>query len=165
MTREAREEIEKEKIRGEPQETLLISMRYFQQNYEQDIVYRPEEGLQGAIARFHEMHHQFYGYHFEDETIELVHLKCSLSESLNRQKINLTVAPEEARYDEQRLVYESATHSAETPIYRRWQLAAGSRISGPAVIEEIDSTTYLSSGVKLQVDDNHNIILTLDQEA
>ena len=64
MRQGAREELVREGMRGEPRETLCISMRYYRQNYEQDIQCRPEEGLTGAIERFHERHHQFYGYHF-----------------------------------------------------------------------------------------------------
>ena len=161
MTEEAREEISKEGIIGEPRETLFISMRYYQQNYEQDIEYRTEEGMGGAIDRFHKLHHQFYGYHFEDETIELVHLKVSLSEAAARPQINLASAIEEAPHQEGRLVHESATDALDMPVYRRGGLEVGSRFSGPAMIEEIDSTTFVPSGVELAVDDSFNIILTV----
>ena len=151
-------------VRGEPRETLFISMRYYQQNYEQDIEYRSEEGLRGAIGRFHERHHQFYGYHFEDETIELVHLKVSISEAAQRPKINLGATPEAPQRNVSRLVYESATHAAQMPVYRREGLSVGSRFSGPAIIEEIDSTTFIPSDTELCLDENYNLILTLIQE-
>ncbi len=102
MQQEAREELEREGMRGEPRETLFISMRYYQQNYEQDIKYRPEEGLKGASDHFHERHHQFYGYHFEDETIELVHLKVSISEAVHHPKINLAVTTEDVQRSDPR---------------------------------------------------------------
>jgi N-methylhydantoinase A len=161
MRQEATEELEREGVRGEPRETLFISMRYYQQNYEQDIEYRSEEGLRGAIGRFHERHHQFYGYHFEDETIELVHLKVSISEAAHRPKINLGTVSENIQCSTPRLVYESATHAAQMPVYRRDGLPVGSRFSGPAIIEEIDSTTFIPSGVKLHLDESYNLILTL----
>ena len=164
MRQEAQEELEREGMRGEPRETLFISMRYYQQNYEQDIEYRPEEGLEGAIGRFHKRHHQFYGYHFEDETIELVHLKVSISEAAHHPKINLGAISEDVQRSDPRLVYESATHAVQMPVYRRGGLPVGSQSLGPAIIEEIDSTTFIPSGVELTVDDSYNIILTLIQE-
>ena len=149
-------------MRGEPRETLFISMRYYQQNYEQDIEYRSEEGLRGAIGRFHERHHQFYGYHFEDETIELVHLKVSISEAAQHPKISLGAASEGARHSIPRLVYESAIHAVQMPVYRRdGPVPVGSRFSGPAIIEEIDSTTFVPSGTELRFDESYNLILTL----
>ena len=130
-------------------------------NYEQDIEYRSEEGLQGAISRFHERHHQFYGYHFEDETIELVHLKVSISEAAQHPKINLATTSKDIQSNVPRLVYESATHALQMPVYRREGLSVGSRFSGPAIIEEIDSTTFIPSGTELYLDENYNLILTL----
>ena len=164
MRLEAREELEREGVRGEPRETFFISMRYYQQNYEQDIEYRAEEGLQEAIGRFHERHHQFYGYHFEDETIELVHLKVSISEAAQHPKINLAATSEGTQCNVPRLVYESATHAVQMPVYRREGLPVGSRFSGPAIIEEIDSTTFIPSGTELHLDENYNLILTLIQK-
>ena len=164
MRQEAREELEREGVRGEPRETLFISMRYYQQNYEQDIKYRSEEGLRGAISGFHERHHQFYGYHFEDETIELVHLKVSISEAAHRPKINLAATSEGTQRNVPRLVYESATHAVQMPVYRREGMPVGSRFSGPAIIEEIDSTTFIPSGTELNLDESYNLILTLIQE-
>jgi N-methylhydantoinase A len=139
-------------------------MRYYQQNYEQDIEYRSEEGLREAVGRFHERHHQFYGYHFEDETIELVHLKISISEAAHRPNINLGAVRGGIQQSAPRLVYESATHTVQLPVYRRDGLPVGSRFSGPAIIEEIDSTTFIPSGTELLLDENYNLILTLIQD-
>lgn len=50
MRQEAREELKQEGVRGEPRETLFISMRYYQQNYEQDIEYCSGEGLRGRLV-------------------------------------------------------------------------------------------------------------------
>jgi N-methylhydantoinase A len=50
------------------------------------------------------------------------------------------------------------------PVYRREGLPVGSRFSGPAIIEEIDSTTFVPSGTELHFDENYNLILTLIQD-
>ena len=63
-----------------------------------------------------------------------------------------------------RLIYESATHAVQMPVYRRDGLSVGSQLSGPAIIEEIDSTTFIPSGTELHLDENYNLILTLAQE-
>ena len=163
ILKEARAEIEKEGIRGKPREASVISMRYYQQNYEQDVEYLSDEGLKGSIDRFHKLHHQFYGYHFEDETIELVHLKVSLSEASRPRQINLAFGSQTVQSRDQRLVYQTDSHAEKTPIYRRENLPVGSQLSGPGVIEEVDSTTFLPSDVTLYVDKNYNIILTLSK--
>ena len=159
---EAREEIEAEGLRGESRESLFISMRYYQQNYEQDIEYDPQEGLSGAIERFHQRHHAFYGYHFEDETIELVHLKVSIAEAARPAKIQLEAAGSQVPRPDVRSVWETAVSPMQTPVHRRVHLSPGSRHDGPAVVEEIDSTTFVPSGVEMVTDDHANLILNID---
>ena len=48
----------------------------------------------------------------------------------------------------------------ETPVYRRAGLAAEARISGPAIIEEVESTTVVPPDIALTVDRARNLILT-----
>jgi N-methylhydantoinase A len=46
----------------------------------------------------------------------------------------------------------------DTPIYQRSMLTAGSRLGGPAVVEEFGSTTVVFPGQSLQVD-LHGILI------
>jgi N-methylhydantoinase A len=161
---EAEEEIEQEGLRGESRKSLFISMRYYQQNYEQDIEYHPQEGLQGALERFHQRHHEFYGYHFEDETIELVHLKVSIAETAQPPKIQPEGIDPAAFQPGRRPLWETAAHALQAPIYRRGQLPSGWRCEGPVVVEEIDSTTFVPSGAGLGIDAHANLILKLAED-
>jgi N-methylhydantoinase A len=47
----------------------------------------------------------------------------------------------------------------DTPIYRREVLAAGQRIDGPAVIEEVDSTTLVLDGWVAEVHPSGCLVL------
>ena len=53
---------------------------------------------------------------------------------------------------ERRLVYFSATDARDTPVWHRIRLPAGTRIDGPAIIEEKTSTTVLYPGQRAEVD-------------
>jgi N-methylhydantoinase A len=162
MLQKSRSEIAREGGVGESQESLVISMRYGQQNYEQDIAYDPSKGLACAVERFHQRHHEFYGYHFEDEPIELVHLKISLSEASRPPKIHLKSSRGKEENKGTRNVVESGGHQVPTVIYDRDQLKPGDRFTGPSIVEEIDSTTYVPGEVEVQVDHSQNLLLTLD---
>ena len=90
IVKEAEGELRAEGLQGDFRCAYAISMRYYQQNYEEDIEYVMRgDGLAGAIDRFHERHQAFYGYHFKDETIELVHLKVSLAEEKPVPRISM----------------------------------------------------------------------------
>ena len=50
-----------------------------------------------------------------------------------------------------------------TPIYRRADLPAGMRLTGPAVVEQLDSTTVIPPGVDAEVDEYLNILMHLSE--
>jgi N-methylhydantoinase A len=50
----------------------------------------------------------------------------------------------------------------ETPVYDRYALAKGMCISGPAIIEERESTLIIGSGATAAADERWNLILTYD---
>jgi N-methylhydantoinase A len=53
--------------------------------------------------------------------------------------------------------FGAAGAAVETPLYVRSGLPAGSRLSGPAVIDQLDSTTLVPPGWRAEVDEWLNI--------
>ena len=47
----------------------------------------------------------------------------------------------------------------ETPVYRRDDLPAGAALEGPAIVEQLDSTTVIPPGVSAKVDRFLNIVM------
>ena len=47
-----------------------------------------------------------------------------------------------------------------TAIYERARLQAGQRIEGPAIVEEIDSTTLVQPGFQVEVDGYGNLLIS-----
>jgi N-methylhydantoinase A len=49
----------------------------------------------------------------------------------------------------------------DTPIYRREHLAAGAALTGPAIVEQLDTTTVIEPGDRAAVDAFGNIEITV----
>ena len=47
----------------------------------------------------------------------------------------------------------------ETPVYDRWSLKPGQEIVGPAIMEQMDTTTVVEIGVTACMDTYGNLIL------
>jgi N-methylhydantoinase A len=63
-----------------------------------------------------------------------------------------------------RNVYHGKAHGwHESSVYDRDLLFAGATIEGPAVIEEMSSTTVIAPGQSARVDDYGNLIINLGQ--
>ena len=57
-----------------------------------------------------------------------------------------------------RAYFPEARGYADTPVYDRYELAAGTILTGPAIVEERESTTVLPPGVTATVDEYANLI-------
>jgi N-methylhydantoinase A len=65
----------------------------------------------------------------------------------------------EARTGSRRAWFDGAWH--DTPIYARERLAVGVRFDGPAIVEQLDSTTVVEPGDRVEVDPSGNLILAV----
>jgi N-methylhydantoinase A len=65
----------------------------------------------------------------------------------------------EAQAGTRRGWFEGAWH--ETPIYRREKLAVGVTFEGPAIVEQLDSTTVVEAGDRVEVDALGNLIISV----
>jgi N-methylhydantoinase A/oxoprolinase/acetone carboxylase beta subunit len=53
----------------------------------------------------------------------------------------------------------------QTPVYDRYALAPGARLTGPAIVEERESTTVVGPGAMLTVDAHRTLIAEPATEA
>jgi len=56
--------------------------------------------------------------------------------------------------------FDAEAGYVETPVFDRSDLVSGSRLSGPAIIEEFGSTVPVHPGFEVRVDDYLNLIVT-----
>ena len=66
---------------------------------------------------------------------------------------------EEARTETRRSYFDGAWH--EVPVYRRDRLPKGARFAGPAIIEQLDTTTVVEPGGSVEMDGFGNLIVSV----
>ena len=150
---------------------LVFDMRYVGQNFElavpvADSAKMAADGFRiapDALAyEFFETHDRAYGYHNPDDPIEAVNLRLTAWGRLKRPGTgsaeNTGDAP--VASGSRRVHFDSAA-ALETTVYHRNQLRPGHRIDGPAVIEQLDSTSLIYPGDSASVDDAYNLIIEL----
>ena len=150
---------------------LVFDMRYVGQNFElavpvADSAKMATDGFRiapDALAyEFFETHDRAYGYHNPDDPIEAVNLRLTAWGRLKRPGTgsaeNAGDAPEASG---SRRVHFDSEAALETTVYHRNQLRPGHRIDGPAVIEQLDSTSLVYPGDSASVDDAFNLIIEL----
>jgi N-methylhydantoinase A len=148
-----------------------VDARYLGQGYELEVAapagVLDETSLQVVQERFLDAHRRHYGYvKGEDEAVQLVNLRLTATGRLARPQFARSdispgaMANPARALKGQRQVYFAGEY-VPTPIYERSSLLAGDIVDGPAVIEQVDSTTLLGRQQRATVDGFGNLIIDL----
>jgi N-methylhydantoinase A len=144
-----------------------IDARYVGQNFEVQV---PMDAV--GIAdfaefqeRFRSAHDREYGYDVPGRPIEVINCRLKAVGAVPKAPL---IAAGEALWDPAlalsgtRDVYHGKRHGWQsTPVYDRERLVVGAELLGPAVIEEMSSTTVLAPTQSLRVDPYGNLIIQL----
>jgi N-methylhydantoinase A len=137
-----------------------VEMRYEGQSHEIAVDLPLGTVDAGALhmirGRFHEEHDRTYGHGYPDQPTELVNFRLTAIGQIPKPRLReIPTAGGDVRQAAKgnRLVYFAALGDfVTTTVYDRSKLAAGHSFVGPAVVEEVDSTTLVPSEFKVDVD-------------
>ena len=136
-----------------------VDCRYLGQGYELSV---PLSGLgRRALARlandFHELHARTYGHVDREGSIELVTLRLSGFGALpHPDPVGVPAGRSDPVRDaivgHRQVVLPGSRGRRRVPLLRRELLRARNRVRGPAIVEEMDSTTLVFPGQEARVD-------------
>ena len=133
-------------------------LRYVGQNFE--LILPVDEGRLEAKSlavlqnRFHARHKDFYGYDIPGQPVELVNLRVSVTVRRERPRTE-TLAPGAAATAAEtgrRPVWFADTGFVDTPVLDRDLLQCGAAFTGPAIVEQMDTTTVIPPQAKVNLD-------------
>ena len=118
--------------------------------------------LAQLLEQFHRTHDRAYGFSAPGEDVELVSVRLSAIGQIAKPALApLAEAAEEATAKGQRPVYFAESEGfVDCPVYDRYALGAGAVVQGPAIVEEIDSTTVVHPRYQVRVDEVGQMVLT-----
>ena len=167
----ARTELEQE---GLPPDRMtarrFLDVRYVGQSFELTVDYptsrgsRTSEGLARAISdSFFRAHLQRFGYADRAEPVEIVNLRLKLDLAVEKPDLQLDseagTGLTQAEIERVAVVFREG--EMETPLYDRDLLSVGDRITGPALVVQMDTTTVVPPRWQGDVDAYGNLLLTM----
>ena len=146
----------------------FADLRYEGQSYELSVQVSPgkikKEHLDSMEKSFHQRYAEVYGYSQEGEKVELVNLRLVAFGKLPElEHQGEGMAKGTAASFEVRQIYFDGGY-LNTPAYHREVLLPGQRLNGPAVVEQMDSTTLIFPGQKAEIDAFGNIIIEVGSD-
>jgi N-methylhydantoinase A len=143
-----------------------LDMRYAGQGYE--IVLpcpaRPlvAGDLQKLRVAFDARHKAMFGHMAPQEPIEIVSYRVrgiGLVPQVEMAKFKPAGGrPDDARHGHRRMRFDGS--ELDCPVYQRERLDVGLTLAGPAILEQLDSTTVICPGQVARVDEWKNLIVT-----
>ncbi len=144
-----------------------VDMRYGGQGYELSVDWpegvAEDEILNHLRANFEAAHKQLYGYVSPDEPIQVTTLRVEAVGTVPQAKMAefpaATAPVKDAIIGERRVYFPEEGGFVAVPLYDRTLLAPEHVVEGPAVIEQMDSTTLVLPNQKATVDTYLNLMI------
>jgi N-methylhydantoinase A len=117
------------------------------------------------VKSFHEQHEREYNFRRDDAPVTLFRLNLKAIGIVPKVELKSSeptgILPKPMS---RRPVYFGGNTPHDTPVYWRPDLPAGAELAGPAIIDQLDSTTVLPPGATMTVDRWSNIIMRVGGE-
>ncbi len=150
---------------------LSADMRYVGQNYELSVdvldtgTTVTEQSVDAMVAGFIAAHKMQYGFASETDPVQFVTFRIEASGKVDKASFVAfeDVGPNstEAIIGERDVWFPETKGFVSCPLYDRKLLKCGNRITGPAIIEQMDATTVLPPGTTAVVEPHLNLIVEI----
>ena len=141
-------------------------MRYVGQSYELPIPFgdgKVEDTLEGMLQDFHKEHERAYGFAAPGEPVEFVTLRLTAVGNIAKPRLRELPASgggvTAARRTLRQVHFAESGGFVDCPSFDRYRFRAGGVIEGPAIVEEMDSTTVIHPGFRGEVDRYGNLLI------
>jgi N-methylhydantoinase A len=125
------------------------------------------ETLLAIVERFHARHEALYGFRADEAAVEIINLRLQATGVLPkpepRPQPHRPSSPDTARCGTRLAWAEASQDRQRYDIYDRDRLRAGHVLPGPAIVEQVDSTTVIPPGWVATVDGYGNLILGTEE--
>ena len=147
---------------------LAVDARYVGQNFELIVPIAgggareiPVPSPERLREKFLEVHETAYGYANPHDAIEIVNVRLTARGRLAEEPVVPEPGdpgPAPAPF-ERRTVRFTADDAVDCPVYHRESLRAGHTLDGPAIVEQLDSTTPIFPGDRAVVDPAGSLVI------
>lgn len=151
-----------------------MDLRYRGQNFELAVEISENhrfaaDGVDTVVELFHKAHERVYGYRSEDAAVEVVTFRLEASGEaahVETRRDELSEShPQAASVGIRSTCFDPSDNHVNTPVYARSGLTPGDLIAGPAIVEQMDTTTVLLPGDACRVDEYRNLVIEIGEQA
>jgi N-methylhydantoinase A len=144
----------------------FVELRYVGQSSELSVAIDSDamspDVLGWAVDQFHRLHDARFGYSLEGRDVEAVAVRLVTIARRPELPGEKPSPPNLTGRRGSRSVWFRGTGFVETPVIQRVSLAAGDKLPGPVILEQMDTTTVVPPNWTAHADNHGNVILIRD---
>lgn len=164
MEKEATDLLDEEGIQADQMHLIrYIDMRYMGQWRTLSVtIDRPILSLEDAFERFHMEHEREFAFADRNTAIEIYGLRVEAIGTVNKPVFSKETPEgrlEDAVKETRDVYFDQSDGITEAKIYDRTKIPVLSEFSGPAIIEQLDSTVVVPPDYTARIDEYRNIIM------
>ncbi len=155
MEEEGNKLLESENIPQKRIEAIYsLDMRYVKQYHEVNVIITEDEvenvDLDSIAKKFHLEHNRLYGYSLEEEgtSIELINMRLTLIGKTDKPRFieeeNKGEDSSHAKKGTRDVYLPNIRNFEKLDVFDGFKLKCGNRVTGPAIIEQVNTTTFVS---------------------
>ena len=142
-------------------------VRYEGQGFSLPVSFGLEElsgwsNLDPLVQRFHQRHQATYGYHDDQAATEIVNMRLAAIGRLSPARLGRLSQRQSdpgPAFKEERQIYVDGRFRTAN-VYERSRLGWGAVVEGPAIVEQLDSTTLVLPGQRAETDEFGNLMIS-----
>jgi N-methylhydantoinase A len=142
-------------------------LRYVGQAYEVNVPVPAgplDAGVAGEVVRrFHAQHRRLYAHNHPDHPVEFVSARLAAIGLTAAPPLSMRPATGRSVVAKERrpVFFDEADGFDDCPVYDREGLDPGAELSGPAIVEQMDTTTVIHPGQHATVDGLGNLVIAI----
>jgi N-methylhydantoinase A len=144
--------------------TRFADMRYVGQGYTLEVpvpLALDAAGIKAVVDEFHATHERIYGHSHSGADTEFVNVRAVQSWGLPRPDLEVSQSGAGGQAGTRSAYFEELGGYVDTPIHQRGSLGVGDSITGPAIVEQADTTLVVYPGQVAVLDDAQNLIVAV----
>ena len=148
--------------------TRTADMRYVRQGREISVPIPngklSPESVETIKQSFQTVYKDLYSRHLADTPMEVVSWRVTVSgprPTIQLKKLEGDFDGKSALKKNRQVYFPEYNGFVECPVYDRYRMGPGSTLTGPAIVEEKESTLVVGPGGRLRIDDYLNAIIEM----
>jgi len=168
LEREGRQHLAEAGIVDSVSAQFSADMRYLSQRYEVNVALPASPLGPNLLDRLHDdfyaAYRQHYGREIREVPVETVSWRLTVSGPNPNPSVEWPVSKRSggALKGRRAVAFAGGGEREECPVYERGALAPGTEILGPAIVEDLESTSVIPPGARARVDELRMLVIVLN---